>query len=392
MDVAFWASIAVLAAALFAFAVVVPGVRRMAHLRDIAPHAPCDPPRVSIVIAALNEAHTIEPALRSVLALDYPDLEVVAVDDRSTDETGEILDRLGREFPSLRVEHVRELPAGWLGKNHALHRGAALADGRYVLFSDADVVFEPTSVARAVAHCERHQLDHLAILPQVPRRSRLTELILLEGLVGLIALFRPWRARSGRGFMGVGAFNLVRAASWQGAGGHEAIAMEVLDDILLAERMHLKGFRQDVLLGADMISVEIYRTLGEAIRGVEKNTFAFLDYSVANVLASTAGIFALWFWPWIGLATGAGGARWVNAASIAMLFVVHAACVGRLGVNPRALAWFPLGGVIPLYFIWRAMILTWLRGGIVWRGTFYPLAELRARHRRTAHLRELKVR
>ncbi len=381
MAFAFWTSIAVLGVSLIALAVVVPGVRRMTHLRDVAPLASPRPPGVTIVIAALDEAKTIEPALRSVLALDYPRLQVVAVDDRSTDDTGTILDRLAREHAALRVEHVRELPAGWLGKNHALHRGACVADGDYVLFTDADVVFDASALARAVAHCERHSLDHLAVIPQVPCRRRLMQMILLEGLVGLIAHYRPWRALSGRAFMGVGAFNLVRAASWRSAGGHEAIAMEVLDDILLGERMHRQGFRQDVLLGVDMVSVEIYRTLGEAIRGVEKNTYAFLDYSTTKVLAATVGIFGLWIWPWIALATGAGGARWANAASLAAFFLLHALCAAPLGADPRALAWFPLGGIVPVYVIWRSTVLTWLRGGIVWRGTFYPLSELRSRHR-----------
>src|SRR5207248_653474 len=109
-----------------------------------------DAPRVSIVISALNEADTIEPALRSVLALDYPDLEVVVVDDRSTDATPEILDRLCCEHPALKVVHVRELPPGWLGKNHALQHGASLASGEYILFTDADVMFGPSAVSRAV--------------------------------------------------------------------------------------------------------------------------------------------------------------------------------------------------------------------------------------------------
>src|SRR5258706_10417377 len=167
----FWVSLAVLAASLGTDGGVWRGWPKLPQLRDVTPNTSANPPPISIVVAALNEARGIEPALRSILALDYPALEIVAIDDRSTDGTGEILDRLQREFPDLQVVHVRELPSGWLGKNHALNSGAARARGDYPLFTDADVVFEPTAIPRAVALCEAERLDHLTAWPARPARS-----------------------------------------------------------------------------------------------------------------------------------------------------------------------------------------------------------------------------
>src|ERR1700694_526309 len=154
-------------------------MRKIKLLGDTLPVLGKNPPRVSIVFSALNEAGTIEPALRSALSLDYPNLEIVAINDRSTDATGDILDRLSSEHSSMRVLHMRDLPPGWLGKNHALHRGAELASGAYLLFTDADVVFERSAITRAIAYCEQNDLDHLTVFPEMPVKDHLLAMMLL---------------------------------------------------------------------------------------------------------------------------------------------------------------------------------------------------------------------
>src|SRR3569832_996684 len=126
-------------------------------------------PRVSIVIPARNEERNLEEALRSILALDYDNLEIDVVDDRSTDRTGEILDRMAAAEPRLRIVHVRELPPGWLGKNHALWLGAEKATGEYLLFTDADIVMDPSTLRRAVGLMLSDGLDHLPASPEIER-------------------------------------------------------------------------------------------------------------------------------------------------------------------------------------------------------------------------------
>ena len=125
-----------------------------------------DMPTLSIVVPACNEEDTIERGMNSLLALDYPHLEIIAVNDRSTDRTGAILDRLALSDPRLRVLHVETLPAGWLGKNHAMHSGSQAAKGKWLLFTDADVVFAPDALRRTVAFAERECLDHLVLSPR----------------------------------------------------------------------------------------------------------------------------------------------------------------------------------------------------------------------------------
>lgn len=381
MDLLFWLSVAVFVLSISVLAYTAIGWRRLAKLSDVAPILP-NPPRLSVIVPARNESDKIEPALRSILVLDYPGFEVVAIDDRSTDATGEILDRLAREYGRLKVVHVRELPQGWLGKNHALHLGASRATGDYLLFTDADVHYESSSLRRAVAYCETRGLEHLTVLPDIPARTSFVAMGMLGGLVGLLMLYGPWRAaRTGRHDLGIGAFNLVRADAYREAGGHAALAMEVLDDIELGRLMGERR-RQGFLLGFGLVSVEIYRSAGEMFHGIQKNVFTFLEYSVLMLLAATAGTFAVSVWPWLGVVVTEGPARWLNAASAVASVLTHADIARRFRYSPRCLLYLPLNGIVSIALFWQVAIRTWVQGGVVWRGTHYPLAELRKRKRR----------
>ena len=299
MSNAFWLSLSVFLISLASFVQLAVGMRKVKYLRDVPLALPDPPPRVSVVFAALNEADTIEPALRSLLALDYPNLEIIAIDDRSTDATEEILDRIGREHPALRVLHIRELPPGWLGKNHALQRGAETASGEYILFTDADVVFEPSAIGRAVTCCESEQLDHLTVPPDfLVDREHLLAMLLLNGAVLFYSVHSLWRLRTSRkNYFGVGAFNMVRAASYRQAGGHVPLALEVLDDIMLGMMVKRRGCRQDALLGYGAVAVRWYRNAAEMIRGIEKNSLAMLYYRPVMLVPITLLALALHVWP-----------------------------------------------------------------------------------------------
>ena len=179
-------------------------------------------PRVSVIVPARNEIEMVEPALRSVLDLDYPDLEVVAVDDRSDDATGSVLDTLAASDSRLKVIHVADLPVGWIGKNHALQRGAEIASGELLLFTDADVLFERTVLVRAVRHLMTHGYDHLTMPADVRVASAALELFVAAFALLFNGYFRPWRVSDPRSSaaVGFGSFNLVRRAAYERAGYH----------------------------------------------------------------------------------------------------------------------------------------------------------------------------
>jgi glycosyltransferase involved in cell wall biosynthesis len=383
MSIAGWFSLLVLVASVALCGEVIRGWNRLRQLRDVLPMLTPNPPTVSMVVAARNESAAIEAAMRSILAIDYPELELIVVDDRSTDATGAILERLRGEFPRLRAVHVRDLPAGWLGKNHALHVGAAHAKGAYLVFTDADVLYEPSSLRRAVAHAEARQLDHLTIIPRLITRSNFLALGMMGGFIGILALHRPWRAReTGRHGLGVGAFNMVRADAFRAAGGHEALALEVLDDIELGGLMGREGRRQDVLLGGDLLAIEMYPSVMAMFQGIQKNLFTFLDYSVARLLAATVLLFSLSIWPWVGPFVADGFARWACVGAAAAAVLLHVYLAPRFHYSRACVIYLPVMGFVTVALAWQVALRTWIQGGIVWRGTFYGLGEIREARRR----------
>lgn len=340
-----------------------------------------DWPRVSIVVAGRDEELSVEDAVRSLLALDYPDLEVVAVDDRSADGTGVILRKVAAEDPRLRPVTISELPAGWLGKNHALHVGAAMATGELILFTDADVVFEPSTLRRAVRYMRERRLDHLTASPELVIRSFWIGVFVVTFSFAFSIFSRPWRARwrSPRHHVGVGAFNLVRASFYREQGGHEPIRMRPDDDMKLAKLLKKGGGREELVFGRGLMRVAWYSTVREAMRGLEKNAFSGVEYSLARLVASTAALFLMMIWPFAAVFVTNGMTRILYAAVAILLVSLVAGVAVRAGAGPVWYALtFPAGVLLFVFILWRASLLTLMHGGIDWRGTFYSLSELRA--------------
>jgi cellulose synthase/poly-beta-1,6-N-acetylglucosamine synthase-like glycosyltransferase len=339
-------------------------------------------PPVSIVVAARNEAEGVRGGVTSLLDQDYPDLEVVVVNDRSTDATGSVLASLASE--RLRVVTIEELPPGWLGKPHALFVGAQQARGDWLLFTDADVVFEPGCVRLAVGHAVSQRLDHLTLGPTLRARGFwLNAFVAFFAYLLLISLrlYRVNDPSSGVG-VGLGAFNLVRRSAYEAIGTYAAVARRPDDDVRLGQRVRQLGLRQQLLDGSDLLSVEWYPSLGAAVAGLEKNFFAGYDYNVAGALLSQAVLLAVYVWPW--LAIWRRSCRWLSLVTIAVNVTTMVSGRARLGGRPglSELAYAmatPITAILVCYTAVRSMLLTLTQHGIRWRDTFYPLADLRSR-------------
>lgn len=355
------------------------GLRRLERLASAAPRGGSGAPLVSIVVAAKDEARSIEAAAGSLLAQHYPRLEIIAVDDRSRDATGAILDRLAQGDSRLRVVHVRELPSGWLGKNHALSVGAAAAEGEWLLFTDADVMMEPDALARAVGLAEQRGLDHLAVMPEIRMPGLLLQAFSVGFLCWGLAVLRPWKARDGRSwrFVGIGAFNLVRAAAYARAGGHTPIRLRPDDDLKLGKLLKRSGARGDFLLGRGQISVEWYHSVGELINGLMKNSFSVVEYRTLAMLAGIPLYLIGGLGPLAALLLGSGPVRLLGAAAVLVQLGVLLLGAAETGTRRRAVLLYPVVSLLFAWIILRALVLNLSQGGIVWRGTFYPLAELR---------------
>ncbi|RMH06901.1 MAG: glycosyltransferase [Nitrospirae bacterium] len=337
-------------------------------------------PWVSVIIPARNEERHLEEALRSVVQLDYPHLEIIVINDRSTDRTGHIADQIARQAPRVRVRHVAELPDGWLGKNHALHQGAKEAKGKYLLFTDADVLFHPSTLRRAIRIMEDARLDHLTVIPEDTMPGWVLRVIAATFGMLMFLLFQPWRMRYPRShkYLGVGAFNLVRARAYWAVGGHRAIALRPDDDMKLAKLFKKHGFRQDVMLGKGLVSVEWYSSVGELIDGLMKNAFAGLDYRLSLVIGGTLVTSMCCLWPWVGLFFATGWTQVWSGVAVALMIGSFGYVMAPYGVKPWHSLFMPIAILLLQYIQWRAALLAYWTQGITWRGTHYPLRALKA--------------
>jgi hypothetical protein len=355
--------------------------RRPPSLGDAPPLPDAALPTLTIVATAKDEADHVEAATRSLLAQDYPGARVILVDDRSTDGTGALLDRLAAAEPRLRVVHVESLPEGWLGKCNALARGAAHADTEWVLFTDGDVILEPDAVRLAVSLALRDGWDHVAVGPDIASETLGERIYVAYFLAMFIASQRPWRASDPRAreFIGIGAFNLVRRETYRRAGGHEAIRFEVLDDMALGKILKRSGARQTVAGHGGRLRTRWHAGVGRLVRGIEKNAFAGARYSVPYMTWAIFVLLTASIMPYAGLALPGLVPRLLAAAAWTGILLTYRAGRGTAGIRTWQAPFMLVGALVYNYAMARSMVLALARGGIRWRGTFYSLRELRAR-------------
>jgi glycosyltransferase involved in cell wall biosynthesis len=346
-------------------------------------------PRVSIIVPARNEEAEIENCLRSLVALDYHNYEVVAVNDRSTDRTGEIMERVAANPqlskttksgpPGLTVIHHSELPDGWLGKTHAMWTGVNAATGDWLLFTDADVIFKPDSLRRALAYAEAEPADHVVLFPRMIMKR--------PGEYMMIAFFqtmfmfghRPWKVAdpSTNDHMGVGAFNLVRRRVYEAVGTYRALRMEVLDDMKLGKVVKKSGFAQRNVFGGDLISIHWGHGAFGIVNNLTKNFFAVLSFQSWRTLLSAFGLIFLNLGPFLGIWLAHRWQRLPFGVALASMFMIYVGMSWRSSVPPYYFLLHPVSSTMFVYTLLRSMFLTLWNDGIVWRGTKYPLEELR---------------
>ncbi len=353
---------------------------------------PAGNPRVSIIVPARNEEETIEQALGTLLSLDYDDYEVIAVNDRSIDRTGEIMEKIVRDWDSdppqetrksgatrLTVVHHQELPPGWLGKTHAMWTGANQATGDWLLFTDADVLFRPDSLRRALAYAEAEPADHVVLFPHMIMK-RPGEYMMIAFFFSMFLFgHRPWKVAdpSTDDHMGVGAFNLVRRRVYDAVGTYAALRMEVLDDMKLGKVVKKAGFVQRNVFGGDLISIHWGRGVMGIVNNLTKNFFAVLSFQSWRTVVSAFGLAFLNIGPFLGIWLAHGWARLPYAVALVSLFLIYFGMSLRSSVPVYYFLLHPISSLLFTYTLLRSMCLTLWNDGIEWRGTKYPLEELR---------------
>lgn len=355
------------------------GMKRLPRLADAAPALTDPTPSVSILFAARDEAAKLPAALASLLSQDYQRYEVIAANDRSRDDTGKILEEASRAHARLKVVHVDTLPAGWLGKTHALARAYRQASGEWLIFTDADVRFAPDLVTRAMSLAHRDRLDHLTLMGLLELRGFWEKVATLYFGVGFAFGVETWRVPDPRSrrYMGVGYFQMVRRSAYEAVGTHRRLALEVVDDMKLGKLVKLAGFCCGVGIAEERIRLRWNEGLRETIRNVEKNFFAALGFRVARTVMSVGGLLALSVLPFLALLLTTGPAQLLAGIAAATAAGMHAWAAHHSRVSRWYGLTHPLGALVFCYMLLRSMVVTLWHGGVTWRDTFYPLDELR---------------
>jgi glycosyltransferase involved in cell wall biosynthesis len=355
------------------------GATRLPWLKDFGPVADVECPSISLMFAARDEEEKLPGALATLGKIDYPKLTIVAVDDRSIDGTGALLDEFAAANSRFRVVHIAQLPAGWLGKTHALQQAFEHSTGEWLVFTDADVRFAPDVLRRAVSVAKQFKLDHLTLFGDVDMIGFWeTVLITFFGL-GFNLSTDPARVSDpgSSSYVGVGAFQLLRRSAYEAVGTHKRLAMEVVDDMKLGKIVKQAGFRSGVAVAQDSVVVRWHAGLGNLVRGVTKNFFAGAGYRLSVVAVQLLGLFLVNIAPFLGLIFGSGWIRLLSGIAVAVALIFHGGVAWVMRVSPLYALTHPVGAALFMYMLARSTVVTLWRGGVEWRGTFYSLAELR---------------
>lgn len=336
-------------------------------------------PFVSVVVPARNEEEEIEHCLHSLLSMDYPALEIITVDDDSSDQTGSIMERLAKQDKRLKVLHLKELPEGWLGKTHAMFKGTQLAKGEFILFTDGDVFFEAETLRLAIRYMLHNKFDNINLYPQ-PIRSNywgnaMTDFFVMMYLVwsNVKQISNP----SSKAYGGMGQFILVRKTAYEKAGGLKAIRMRIVEDFALARLLKHSGAPQDMLLGNDLLRFTWGRGLKGFMNIVKKNAFAAHGYSFGRLFSITSNFILKAILPYAMLFI----LRDARILGYALSVLIIHSLLGYVGFRFKS-GWkvslvFPFCVVLFLWAWWQSAVITIAQGGVRWRERFFSLEMLR---------------
>jgi glycosyltransferase involved in cell wall biosynthesis len=338
-------------------------------------------PSVTVVVPARNEAENIEQCLRSLIGQDYSKLTICTVDDRSSDATGRIMDQLQRKFPEkLRVIHVSELPAGWLGKTHAMWLAASERPSDWILFTDGDVMFRSDALRRALTYAEAQGCDHLMLFPTMVMKSFGERMML--GFFALVStlIIRPWKVRDPKTktFIGAGAFNLIRRSAYEELGTYAALRLEVIDDLMLGRAVKEQGLAQDCAIGSRLVMVRWAEGAFGVVRNLQKNMFSLLNFSWPLAMVAAFGATLYHIGPWVGVILAPGIAKLGFAIAIFAIVLAYARVAPIFEVSPWMFVTQPVASMMLVYALVNSAVSSLLHRGVRWRGTTYSVREIQA--------------
>lgn len=338
-------------------------------------------PRLSVLVAAKDEAANIETCIRSLLAQDYPNLEIICVDDRSTDATPEILKRLAAEDARLKCTSITELPEGWFGKNNAMRQAVEMSTGDWLCFTDADCTMEsPHSLATSVRHALDVGAEFLSILPEHEVQSTCERIVQPACSAVMMLWFSPIAVNRGRVAYANGAFMLLQRSCYEAIGGHTAVRHKINEDIHLARRARSSGKRLVVTTARGLYSVRMYDTFARLWAGWTR-IFAGSFSKKWHIVRAIIVLTYFTFLPWSAFAASAVVAGWRDWSWTGLTTISAASCLFQLAtmlafyrLNRVSSVYglvYPIGAVIALGTLLNAVKCAAAGGSFTWRGTRY---------------------
>jgi cellulose synthase/poly-beta-1,6-N-acetylglucosamine synthase-like glycosyltransferase len=301
------------------------------------------------------------------------------VDDRSEDGTGVILTNAALRDARLKNVRVDSLPAGWLGKPHALQQAYEHSSGEWLVFTDADVHFAPDVLRRAIALAHEKGWEHLTLLGRVKMFTFGEKIAMTFFGLAMMVGTRPWKTSDpgSRVYTGVGAFQMIRRSAYEKMGTHRRLAMEVVDDMKMGKLVKEAGIRSGVAKAGDSVSVHWHAGVGNIIRGTTKNFFATSGFKPWLTTLHIFGLLLMFVFPIVALPIVHGWARIFALIAVGLPLIVEIGVAIEFESQPLYALTYPIGALIFAWMLTRSMIVTLWQGGIFWRGTFYPLDELK---------------
>ncbi|MBS1910832.1 MAG: glycosyltransferase [Bacteroidetes bacterium] len=341
---------------------------------------PSQTPRVSVLVPARNEERTITACVRSLLAQNYPDFEVCVLNDASDDATGSILAKLAAEHPELRVLTGTPLPAGWVGKNWACHQLALLADGEWLIFTDADTVHSPESIAACIAFTERTGVEFLSGVPHQRLRG-FWERAVVPMVIFLYFAYLPNKWITNRRDPKFSATNgqllCMTRRAYAGIGGHEAVRSQLVEDVWLGRAAKRRGLRTALATAVETVECRMYRTPTEVLSGFSKNFFPGFDYSLTGLGFFIASALLLYTAPAI-FAAAAIASRsytfvlfWLPLIQLVLAAVMRAMLAIRFRMGAEQALLHPISAIAISLIAVNSVRWAYSRRGASWKGRSY---------------------
>ena len=335
-------------------------------------------PYISVCIPARNEERDIKNCVESLLNQNYPNFEVIVVDDNSNDNTAKIVCSMAEQYPNLIFVAGAQLASGWTGKPYALHQAYQRSRGQYLLFTDADLTYQSHALKTAIHTMICKDLDLLTLMPAAIFGSFWERVVqpVIFGFIAALTNFRKVNSESHQSAMGFGAFLLFKKEAYQKIGGHLSVANEVLEDIMIAKKAKLNGLSILVADGKNLFSIRMYHSMKEIWIGWRKNIFLAMKSSISRASYYMVMVLCFLLTPYIvvicNLWVGAGSV-WVGISllGLALSLATGLGLCHELGLERKNVFLFPLGAIVMVVIMFNSMVQTLLLRRTEWRGRIY---------------------